>query len=191
MFKSLKNMALCACVAVVALSGCGRNMDSTVYQSSSPSGKVLQGTVISAKAVKIKDSERLSDNAVGGIGGGLIGGILGSEIGRGKGNAIATVGGVVAGAVAGAAAEDHLSTTEGMEYVVRIDSAQKKRTKSKTRKIKTTDGSVDQDVSDSVSVTETETDLISVVQGDDVVFRPGQRVLIIYNNDRPRLSPLY
>jgi outer membrane lipoprotein SlyB len=180
-------------IVTLFLSSCGRNMDSTVYTSSSAVGKVLEGTVINARPVTIKDSDKLGDNALGGIAGGVAGGVGGNAIGKGHGNTAATVGGVIAGAVLGAVVQDSLSTTKGMEYVVRIDKKYVNSIPNKTSKkqIKVGDSSIDADVKDSISVEDTKTDLVSVVQGKDVVFQPGQRVLVIYNNDRPRLAPNY
>ncbi|MFN5352127.1 MAG: glycine zipper 2TM domain-containing protein [Alphaproteobacteria bacterium] len=180
-------------ILTLFLSSCGRNMDSTVYSSSSTVGKVLEGTVINARPITIKDSDKLEKNALGGLAGGVAGGVGGNAIGKGHGNTAATVGGVIAGAVLGAVVQDQLSTSKGMEYVVRIDKkyANSIPTKTKKKQIKLGDNSIDADVKDSISVEDTKTDLISVIQGTDIIFQAGQRVLVIYNNDRPRLAPNY
>lgn len=171
------------------LTACGRNMGSQVYTSSSASGKAVEGTVVSARAVKIKESDKLADNTTGAVMGGLGGAAIGNQFGSGSGNTAATVGVALAGAVAGAMAEEYLSTSDGFEYVVRLDS---KKSANQKRKIsKRSNASVSEDVQDSINVADTETNLITVLQGNDVVFHTGQRVYVIYSDDRPRLAPRY
>jgi outer membrane lipoprotein SlyB len=177
-------------ISSFVLASCAREMSSDVYTSSSTSGKVLEGKVVSARPITIKDSDKLQDNTAGILGGGLLGGVAASSVGKGTGKGVAAIGGALLGAAAGALAQDKLGTSKGMEYIVRID---KKYISSipthKTRKnISYGANSVEQDVNQSVSVEETKTDLISVVQAADVVFQPGSRVMVIYNNDRPRLT---
>jgi outer membrane lipoprotein SlyB len=175
---------------ILLTTACGRQMDGNVYTSSATTGKVLKGTVISAMPVKIKDSDKLGNNVVGGVAGGVGGGLAGSLIGGGRGNDIATVGGVVAGAVLGSLLQDKLSTSDGMQYVVQLDSSQKKERKAKVKKIEYSGGkSVDREISDSTQVAETESDAISVVQGKEPIIAVGQRVLVMYNDDRTRIIP--
>ncbi len=186
----LYKLTLPVILSSLVLTGCARNMGSDVYTSTASAGKVLEGKVISARPVTIKETDKLANNQVGGLGGGLAGAVAGSAIGAGKGQIAATIGGAILGAVAGAVAEDALSKSEGMEYVVRIDPkyVSKAPTSTKTTKVSIGRASIDDDIKQSISVANTKSDLISVVQGRDVVFQAGQRVLIIYNNDRPRLT---
>lgn len=186
--KLIKKVAVLGAM-LLTLSACGRNMNSNAYVSSSTSGKVIEGTVISARPVVIKDSEKLGQNTTGGALGAVGGGVIGNQFGSGGGNLAATVGGAIAGAVIGAVVEDQLSTSDGFEYVVRIDSGKSKSSKTKTsRRI---NSKVSDDVQDSINVADTETNMISVVQGNDVVFHVGQRVFVVYSDDRPRLTPRY
>ena len=178
-------------VATLVLSGCAREMSSNVYTSSSSSGKVLEGTVLSARQITINESDKLNENMMGLLGGGLAGGVLGSTVGKGKGNSLATIGGAALGATAGAFAQKKLSSAPGMEYVVRIDpkyvsSIPPKLTR---REISYGKSNASNDVNNSIRVADTKTDLISVIQGVDTIVQPGQRVLVIYNNDRPRVVP--
>lgn len=182
-------------VASVFLTGCARNLGANTYVSSATVGKVLEGTVISATAVTIKDTDQLGKNGVGTLGGGIMGGILGSSIGKGKGSSLGAGAGAIAGGLAGAYIQDKLSTSQGFQYVVRLDpkyiSEVPKSNTVSTKNIninRTT--SVDDEIKSSIAVENTRTDLLSVVQGGDVVIGVGQRVLIIYNNDRPRLTPI-
>lgn len=179
-------------LSCLVLTGCARNMESDVYTSNATVGKVLEGKVISARTVTIKESDKLAQNQAGALGGGLAGGVAGSAIGAGSGNTAATIGGAIIGAIAGAFIEDTLSTSEGMQYIVRIDPKHVSQVPSKTKHSKVTvnHASVDDDIKQSISVENTRSDLISVVQGKDVIFQAGQRVLIIYNNDRPRITSI-
>lgn len=171
------------------LGGCARDMNANTYTSDAAVGKVLEGTVLTATPVTIKNSDKLQDNTMGMLGGGVVGGLAGSGVGKGTGQSLAIAGGALAGAALGSVIQDKLGTNKGMQYVVRIDSkyVDHSRGPKVTRNVKFGDGSVDQDIKDSIAVQDTKTDLLSVVQGNDVIFQPGQRVLIVYNNDRPRL----
>jgi outer membrane lipoprotein SlyB len=187
----LSKLTVILVTSTVLLSGCARDMGSNVYSSSAPVGKVLEGVVLSARPVTIKENDKLEENTMGMIGGGLVGGLAGSNIGRGSGNTAAIAGGALAGAALGSLVQSQLGKSKGMEYVVRLDPKyinQRPSTTTKTR-IMTGDGSIDDEIKQSISVSETQTDLLSVVQGNDVILQPGQRVLVIYNNDRPRLAP--
>lgn len=176
------------------VAGCARNINSTTHTSSALSGKVLSGVVISARPVVIKDHDRLSGNTTGAAMGALTGGVLGNTMGKGSGNTAAMALGAVAGGVAGAMLEDHLTTQNGMEYVVQLD---KKNLTNNRKTIKhhihRSAGHVtmDQSINDSIELEDQVTNMISVVQGNDVIFQPGQRVLVIYSEDRPRLAPRY
>ncbi len=170
------------------LASCTRNMSSDVYTTSSSSGKVIEGTIVSARSVTIKENDKLTKNSGGILGGGLAGGVAGSAIGNGSGNAIAVVGGALLGAAAGALAEDALGTSEGMEYVVNINEKHKSAAHNK-RTATIGKSSVSNDINNSIDVSAS-TNLISVVQSKDVIFHKGQKVLVIYSNDRPRITSL-
>lgn len=178
-------------IAPLALSACSRNLDSATYTSGNPVGKVVYGTVLSARQVTVKEADKLQDNAMGGLAGGVAGGVAGSAIGGGTGRSLATVGGVILGAVAGAAIQDQLGTTEGTEYIVQLDSSQKtvNKTIKKDYRIGSTN-SVDADINNAIQLSDTESNAIAVVQQDQVVIAPGTRVAVIYSDDRPRITPL-
>lgn len=179
--------------ALVTLSACSRNMDSQTYTSSSSVGKVVYGTVVSARGITIKDKENLSDNAMGGLAGGVAGGVAGSAIGSGTGNTAATVGGAIAGAVLGAVIEDQLSTSSGFEYIVQLDAPKTPKTtasRSNDRIAVTRGKSVESDVMDAAIPNETASDAISVIQQDDVMIAPGTRVMVVYRDDRARIVPV-
>lgn len=193
MFLRLKSFALAA-ICAVTLGACARNMDSNVYTSSSASGKAIEGVIVSARPVTIRENERLQDNALGGLAGGVAGGVVGSTIGKGSGNTLATVGGALAGAVAGAAVQQQLGKSQGYEYVIRVSPKYAHQHNSVYRsheRVDVNNSRPSQDVSSSVSVSPSQTDLITVIQSDKTLLQPGQRVLVIYSDDRPRVVPAY
>jgi len=181
-------------VAALSLTACGRNLDSATYTSGAPVGKVIYGTVISARQVTVKDNDSTKSNALGGVAGGALGGVAGSTIGSGSGRSLATIGGVIAGAMLGSAAEDQLSTSSGTEYIVQLDkapSAKNSKTYRSQERVDINRGtSVSDDINQSIQLDDTASDAIAVVQQDQVVIAPGTRVAVIYSDDRPRITPI-
>lgn len=173
----------------LTLSACARNLDSNTYTSDNTVGKVVPGVIVSARAVTVKDADEVQDNTIGAVSGGLLGGVGGSTVGGGTGQSLATIGGAIAGAVAGAYLEDQLGTQEAAEYVVRLQGSAPEGTD--TIKIDRTErgSSIEDDVKGSIEVTPSQSDYISVVQDDEALLKPGQRVLVIYHDDRPRVVP--
>ena len=187
---SQKMIAMLAAVMVL-LTGCAKDLGGDTYTSNGTAGKVLKGTIISARAVKIKDHDKLQDNTIGGLAGGAAGGVGGAAIGHGDGSIAAAIGGAVIGAVAGAVIQDQLGTSEGMEYVVKLD-AKNMRAAGPQHKKKVTEknnGGVQADLNDSTDV-DMQTDMISVVQKADPALVVGGPVYVIYSDDRPRLAPV-
>lgn len=193
---SIKKMAASLLVVVFGLTGCASDMGSTDYVSANHTGKVLEGMVLSARPVTIRESDNLKKNSAGMVAGGLTGAVAGSMIGKGKGSSLAAVGTGLAGAAIGSLIEKKMSTQPGHEYVVRLDPKyvgeyQQIQEETHNISINGKGKSVNDEVKSSVAVTQTKTDLISVIQGNDIVFQPGQKVLIMFNNDRPRLAPSF
>lgn len=183
--------SLCAILAAAALLvGCARNIDGATYTSDNTVGKVTYGTIVSARQVTVKDHDKLEQNTMGGLAGGVAGGVAGSSIGGGSGKGLATVGGAVLGAVAGAYAQDQLSTQTGIEYIVQLDSPRYSDTATKKNVTWKGQDSVAQDIKDSMHTSQTESDAIAIVQSDAVMLQPGQRVMVVYSDDRPRVVPL-
>lgn len=183
----MKQISILLCAALL-VTGCARNMNSNTYSSSSAGGMVLEGTVVSARAITIKDNDKLQDNALGGIAGGAAGGIGASNIGKGSGSTAATAGGVIAGAVIGALIQDELSTSQGMEYVVKLKDTGDVEDK-ETRITYSKGNKVEDQIKSKIKTKGTKSSLVSVIQGMDQVFVPGQKVYVIYSDDRPRLAP--
>lgn len=160
------------------ISGCARDLSSNVYSSDSTLSLTLEGEVVSVRPIKVKESERLSDNAGGMAAGGIAGGVLGSTVGQGGGTTAAIVGGVIAGAVVGTILQDKLGESKGYEYLIKVD----------TSKIKSNyyEGSTAMRNVISSAVT---SGLITVVQGTDIVIREGQKVYVIFSDKRTRIIP--
>lgn len=176
--------------AAVLAGGCARNLDGATYTSGNTIGKVTYGTIVSARAVTVKDNDKLEKNALGGLAGGVAGGVAGSSVGGGTGRSLATVGGAVLGAVAGAYVQDQLTTQTANEYIVQLDSPRYTDTATRKNVKWTGNDSVAQDVKDSMHTAQTESDAISIVQTDTVMLQPGTRVMVVYNDDRPRVVPV-
>jgi outer membrane lipoprotein SlyB len=176
---------------LVLLAGCSKDIASDTYTTSATSGKVLKGTIISTRKVTIKEHDKLQDNTIGGLAGGAGGAVAGDSIGQGSGSIGAAIGGAVLGAVAGAYVQDALGTSEGMEYLVKLDASHARdegpqHKKKVTEKI---DGSVDKEITTSID-TNLQTDMVSVVQKADPALAVGGPVYVIYSSDRPRLAPI-
>ena len=176
---------LIALTSLLSLAACGRDLASNTYTEGSTSGKVLEGVVISARPVTVKAHDKLQDNGTGALMGGAAGGVAGYQAGNGRGNTATTVGGALIGAVAGALIEDAVSTTEGMEYLVKLDAqyANDPNTKQTTVEFKRTKGN-DPNIS-----TNSQTDIVAVVQKADASVGVGSRVYVVYSGDRPRVVP--
>lgn len=160
----------------IQLSGCARDLSSSTYTSDSTLSLTLEGKVLSVRQVKIKNTDNPSDNVGGALAGGALGAVAGSNAGRGNGQAAAVVGGAVIGAVAGALIQDKLGEQEGFEYIVKIDTS-----KLKSDYYEGT-GAMRKAISSA-----TTSGLATIVQGKDVVFSKGQKVFVIFSDNRTRI----
>jgi len=171
----------CLSIALLVLTGCARDLSSDTYTSSAVSGRVLVGTIVSERQVKIKAHDKLGDNAIGGLGGGVAGAAAGSTIGNGRGSTVAGVGGALAGAVVGALIEDALETSDGTEYLVRLDPQYIQPAGYALKQVHES-GRHEESL-----VNEPQTDLVAIAQKTDPALQLGARVYIVYNDDRPRV----
>jgi outer membrane lipoprotein SlyB len=110
------------CLAVLALGGCARNIDSGTYKASAvgEASFTYQGVVASARKVHVDEGEYLGENQTGIALGAVGGGLAGSQIGHGTGSVAAALGGAAIGGLAGAFAEKALKAQDGMEYAVKL-----------------------------------------------------------------------
>lgn len=111
-----------ALVPLVLFTGCSRDIDSGSYHSAhvGEASETYEGTIISVRAVKVNEAERLQDNQTGGAVGALGGAALGSQIGGGKARLATGAGGAILGAVAGTLIQRQLGRQTGLEYVVKL-----------------------------------------------------------------------
>lgn len=176
---------------LLTLTGCAKEMGASTYQSGDSVGKVVRGTIVNVQAVTIRDNEGSKENALGGIGGAVAGGVAGSTVGKGDGQTLATVGGALAGAVIGSIIEEQLGKQQGFQYVVEIDAPSASATDDinikEERQIRRGDASIADDVKKSIRLKETQSEMISVIQADEIPLAAGQPVLVIYHDDRPRV----
>lgn len=111
-------------LAIVTVTGCASSGLSGTNYSRSEARKVQSvryGTVQSVVPVII---DGRTDGIVGAGTGAVVGGIAGSTIGGGKGRTLATVVGTVAGGLAGQAIEKNVTTKQGQEITVRMESGE-------------------------------------------------------------------
>lgn len=115
---------LFALAMLVTLAGCTTSgLTGTTYSRDEARRVqvVKYGTVESVTPVVI---EGKSDGIVGTGSGAIVGGLAGSTVGGGTGRSIATVVGAVAGGLAGQAAEKKLTTKQGQEITLRMESGE-------------------------------------------------------------------
>lgn len=163
---------------LATLSGCARDLSSSMYTSDSTLSLTMEGVIISTRPVKIKNKDKMEDNVGGMLAGGAMGAAVGTGIGGGSGNTMAIVGGAIAGGLAGAAIQGKLGEAQGIEYIVKVD----------TSKMKDTyfDGNA---AMRNVVATAKLNGLVTVVQGTDNPLSVGQKVYVIYSENRTRVIP--
>ena len=188
---TFRTLTLAAALSL-SLSSCAKNLNNNAYTENSTVGIVYEGTVLSARQVIINANDKLGDKpGLGTLAGGLGGGIAGSEVGKGKGSAAGAVGGAVAGAVIGAIIDQQLNKQQGMEYIVKLsDDSLSDAVEGNNKTIKLGGDSVSDKIRSSTKLG-MKSKIISVVQGLDQVVQPGQKVYVIYNDDRPRVVPAF
>ncbi len=172
--KNFYGIILSAAILMV-FSGCSRDLSNSTYTSDATLSLTLEGEVVSIRKVTIKENDKLSGNTGGIIAGGVMGGVLGSAMGN---NSIATVGGALAGAALGSVAQNALSSSEGAEYIIKVDAS----------KIKDGYSQGNAAMHNVVSTAKT-SGLITVVQENDPTISQGQKVFVIYSDKRTRIIP--
>ena len=105
--------------ATLALGGCASSLTGDTYSRDEARQvqTVRMGTIESLRPVKIEGTK----TPIGAGAGAVVGGIGGSTLGGGRGSAVMAVVGAVAGGLLGAAAEEGLTSTQGVEITVRED----------------------------------------------------------------------
>lgn len=100
-------------VATALAAGC-----STAERNAGEELEVRMAIVEEVRSVPLPGS---SGGYIGAVGGSAAGGIAGSTVGSGRGSQAAAVAGAVAGSVAGVALENALTSKDGLEITVRLD----------------------------------------------------------------------
>ena len=117
----MKRFAIVLLLPILAvLSGCASQIGANQYDSAAVGSvnRVLKGTIVSVRQIKVADSDNSAGTAIGGI----AGGVAGSQIGKGStAGILGAVGGALIGGAAGNLAQRGLSSQTGYEYVVQLD----------------------------------------------------------------------
>ena len=174
MKKSLSKMFLPISIAAL-LGGCGRDLSTTSYVSSSTFNLTLEGTVLNVRDVTIKEGEGSGENVQGALVGAGIGGVAGGIAGRSGG---AALGGALIGGTIGSIA--HSSATAGYEYVIKLD----------TSKIQDEYYEGNSAMRNVIS-TARAGGIVTIAQGTDIRIPVGQKVYVIYSNNRSRVIPAH
>lgn len=120
----LRNGLLIIMLASTLLaSGCSpESRSGSVYSrdQARTSQSVNYGTILRVELVTIEGTS----TGAGTLAGGAMGGALGSAVGSGSGRTIATVGGAILGGITGSAVEKGVTTAQGVELEVELDSGE-------------------------------------------------------------------
>ncbi len=177
---SLSSIFVSLTVLTTFLTGCARDLSTNVYHSQSTLSLTLEGTVISARPITVREADRLDDQTGGMLAGGVAGGVAGSTLGGHSNDAaVAAVGGALVGAAIGAITQDRLSNKAGYEYIIKVD----------TSKLKAAYYEGNAAMRNAIS-SATTSGVITVIQGTNEVMQKGQHVYVIFSDDRTRVIPV-
>ncbi len=175
--NTLSKIFICLFI-VIFMSGCARDLSNSMYVSDSTTNFTLEGQIVSVRPVTVRDSDRLQGNTTGLVTGALVGGVAGSGIGGGSGRVGGAVGGAVLGGLVGAAMQDSLSTSKGLEYVVKVDISHVK------------DNYYEGNVAlRNVIATARVNGMLTVVQSEKDPLQKGQKVYVVFSDNRTRVIP--
>ncbi len=109
-------------IAGLTLGGCARSLSPDVYSRDEVGStvEVEDAVVLSVRDVKIEGTR----SNVGAAVGAAAGGVGGSYAGHRRGAILGAIAGAVVGALVGAAAEEAITSSEGVEYLVRLDNGE-------------------------------------------------------------------
>ncbi|MSO13994.1 glycine zipper 2TM domain-containing protein [Rickettsiales endosymbiont of Trichoplax sp. H2] len=167
------------CLFVLSfLAGCARDLSNSMYVSDSTTNFTLEGKIISVRPVTIRDSDRLQGNTTRLATGALVGGVAGSNVGGGSGRVAGAVGGAVLGGLVGAAMQDSLSTSKGLEYTVKVDISN----------IKDTYYEGNAALRNVIAAARIN-GLLTIVQSEKDPLHKGQKVFVVFSDNRTRVIP--
>jgi len=187
-----KLLTIVFCIATISsVASCSRNLSANNVVSTDEAGIVTEGTILSVRVVQISENDKLEGNGMGLLGGGIVGGLAGSGIGKGSGQGVATAGAAIAGAALGAAIQQELGKSDGFEYIVKLDGKDNERYADVRieKEVVENRNKIKDKLKKSINTPDTQSNIISVVQGKDTVLAAGQKVYVIYSTDRIRLIP--
>lgn len=106
-------------VSALTLTGCASGLGSSDYGRSQARTvqEVQMGVVQAVRNVKIEGTK----SPVGSIAGAAVGGLAGSQLGGGNGQIVGAVLGAVLGGVGGSALEEKVTSQNGVEITVKLD----------------------------------------------------------------------
>ncbi len=118
----MKRIVLAAAL-VASLAACSTTSPDVIKRDDAQRmSNVLDGVVLSTRAVTVDGSQ----SGVGGVAGGVVGGIAGSSVGGRRESAIVGVLGAVAGGVAGNAIERSATKEEALEILVQLKNGERR-----------------------------------------------------------------
>lgn len=118
----MKRIVLAAAL-VALLAACSTTSPDVIKREDAQRmSNVLDGVVLSTRAVTVDGSQ----SGVGGVAGGVVGGIAGSSVGGRRESAIVGVLGAVAGGVAGNAIERGATKEEALEILVQLKNGERR-----------------------------------------------------------------
>jgi outer membrane lipoprotein SlyB len=112
-----------AAAAALLLSACSTTSPDVIKREDAQRmSNVLDGVVLSTRAVTVEGSQ----SGIGAAAGGVVGGVAGSTVGKGKGAIVGSVIGAVAGGVAGNAVERGTTSEEAVEILVQLKNGERR-----------------------------------------------------------------
>ncbi len=112
-----------AAAAALLLSACSTTSPDVIKREDAQRmSNVLDGVVLSTRAVTVEGSQ----SGIGAAAGGVVGGVAGSTVGKGKGAIVGSVIGAVAGGVAGNAVERGTTSEDAVEILVQLKNGERR-----------------------------------------------------------------
>lgn len=118
----MKTRILSLIAALLIISGCTQNISPDTYSvdGAGKTGKVVPGVVLSARAVSVAGTKKTGRTV-----GAAAGAAAGSAIGSGtRSHILGAIGGALIGGIAGGAAEEGITSQDGIEYIVETNSGE-------------------------------------------------------------------
>jgi outer membrane lipoprotein SlyB len=112
-----------AAAAALLLGACSTTSPDVIKREDAQRmSNVLDGVVLSTRAVTVEGSQ----SGIGAAAGGVVGGVAGSTVGKGKGAIVGSVIGAVAGGVAGNAVERGTTSEDAVEILVQLKNGERR-----------------------------------------------------------------